>query len=134
MIVKVVLALAIVLTAVLATPTSRLQPRASNFAGYLATYFTNGGTESIHMSVSSDAHMFKPLNGGAAILTSNVGTRGARDPVLVPDARRSRFYVFATDLRMAGTTWDQATKTGSHSLVMWSSPDLKTWSSASLLP
>lgn len=134
MIVKDILALATVLTLVPAHPTSILQPRATDFAGYLATYFVNGGTENIHMSISSDTHNFKPLNGGAAILTSNVGTRGARDPVLVSDASRSKFYIFATDLRIDGTTWGASTKTGSHSLVMWSSSDLKTWSPASLLP
>lgn len=68
------------------------------------------------------------------MLTSTLGTKGLRDPFIIRDPSGSKFYVIATDLKIfGGTTWDAASRTGSLSLAIWESPDLKTWSAQRLV-
>lgn len=110
---------------------SAVERRAAGFAGYVATYFKSDSNEQVYQSVSSDGYNWKPR---PTVLTSTVGTRGARDPVMVTDSARSKFYIIATDLKISSTTWAASTKTGSHSLVMWSSSDMVKWSAPRLLP
>ncbi|KAJ7633967.1 hypothetical protein B0H17DRAFT_1164143 [Mycena rosella] len=62
-------------------------------------------------------------------------TIGLRDPFIIRDPAGGKFYVIATDLRIFGgaVSWDQAGRTGSLSLAIWESADLRTWSAQRLV-
>ncbi|NGO70314.1 glycoside hydrolase family 43 protein [Streptomyces sp. SB3404] len=112
--------------------------RQEAYAGYLFTYFTGEGSadgEQIRLALSdgNDPLRYRELNGGAPVLTSDVGERGVRDPYVIRAPGGDTFYLIATDLRMYGNgDWDQAQRTGSKSLVVWESTDLVHWSDARL--
>jgi sucrose-6-phosphate hydrolase SacC (GH32 family) len=75
------------------------------------------------------------LNSNRPVLTSNVGTRGVRDPSLIRSPDGSKFWIIATDLWVYPRGWnvgDDYTTKGSHGIVVWESSDLKNWSSAAL--
>ncbi|WP_097869636.1 glycoside hydrolase family 43 protein [Streptomyces sp. rh34] len=104
--------------------------------GYLMAHFTgeSANGEQIHFSHSGDGLNWTDLNHGAPVLLSTVGTRGVRDPALIRSPRGDRYWIIATDLRIAsGTSWADAANRGSTSLVVWESADLVTWSPPRLL-
>ena len=109
--------------------------------GFLLAHFREepaGYAERIHFSLSDGDTPLRwmPLWGGAPVLTSTVGTTGVRDPALVRD-RDGRFHILATDLRIYGGDnrgWDQWRRTGSRSLISWSSDDLISWDDARVVP
>lgn len=75
------------------------------------------------------------MKGGNPVLTSTLGTKGLRDPHIIRDPSGSKFYLIATDLKMYGGasgSWDQVQRTGSKSISVWESTDLKTWSAQRL--
>lgn len=72
------------------------------------------------------------------VLSSNVGERGVRDPYICRSPEGDSFYLIATDLSVYtrggwGNNAGQATKTGSHSIVIWESHDLVNWTEARLI-
>lgn len=75
-------------------------------AGYLFVHFIgeqeNG--EQIYFSVSKDGLHWHDLNAGKPILYSETGTCGVRDPFLVRSPLDKKFYLIATDLRIASET------------------------------
>lgn len=92
--------------------------------------------EQIYFSLSkgNDPHSYSRLcldctNATEAILRSNVGTQGVRDPHLVKSQDGSKFYMTATDLRVNSFTGDfnEATRFGSRSIVIWESENLADW-------
>ncbi|MDX3279837.1 family 43 glycosylhydrolase [Streptomyces scabiei] len=105
------------------------------YAGYVFVYFTGEGRpdgERIRFALSrgNDPLRWRELNGGAPVLTSDLGTGGLRDPFLVRAPEGDRFYLIATDLRMHGEPegdWDRVQRTGSTSLMVWESTDLVHW-------
>ncbi|MDX3522717.1 family 43 glycosylhydrolase [Streptomyces scabiei] len=105
------------------------------YAGYVFVYFTGEGSpdgERIRFALSrgNDPLRWRELNGGAPVLTSDLGTGGLRDPFLVRAPQGDRFYLIATDLRMHGEPdgdWDRVQRTGSTSLMVWESTDLVRW-------
>ncbi len=106
------------------------------FTGYLMAHFTgeHAGGEQIHLAHSRDGLRWTDLNNGAPVLLSTVGTRGVRDPALVRSPAGDRYWIIATDLRIAsGVSWDDAANRGSTSLVVWESTDLVNWSAPRLL-
>jgi hypothetical protein len=109
------------------------------YAGYLFSYMLGEGSstgEQVYFALSqgNDPTRWRQLNGGRAVMTSNVGTRGARDPFIVRSPQGDRFYQIATDLRIYGNgNWDAAQRTGSKSIVVWESTDLSTWSAPRLV-
>jgi hypothetical protein len=109
------------------------------YAGYLFSYMTGEGTangEQVYFALSqgNDPTRWRQLNGGQPVLTSNVGTRGARDPFIIRSPQGDRFYQIATDLRIYGNgNWDAAQRTGSKSIVVWESTDLVSWSAPRLV-
>ncbi|MDW5324374.1 RICIN domain-containing protein [Plantactinospora sp. KLBMP9567] len=111
----------------------------TTYAGYLFSYMTGEGSangEQIYFGLSqgNDPVRWRQLNGGQPVLTSNVGTRGARDPFIIRAPQGDRFYQIATDLRIyGGGDWDAAQRTGSKSIVVWESTDLVTWSAPRLV-
>ena len=83
---------------------------------------------------------FKDMNGSTMgnlkpVLKSNVGELGVRDPFMLRSPEGDTFYLIATDLSVyTRGGWNnnagQATKTGSHSIILWESHDLVHWSDA----
>lgn len=106
------------------------------FTGYLMAHFTGEHStgEQIYFAHSRDGLHWTDLNNGAPVLLSTVGTRGVRDPALVRSPAGDRYWIIATDLRIAsGTSWSDAANRGSTSLVVWESTDLVTWSAPRLV-
>ena len=106
------------------------------FTGYLMAHFTgeHANGEQIYFAHSRDGVHWTDLNNGSPVLLSTVGTRGVRDPALVRSPAGDRYWIIATDLRIAsGTSWADAANRGSKSLVVWESTDLVTWSAPRLL-
>jgi hypothetical protein len=106
------------------------------FTGYLMAHFTgeSANGEQIYLAHSGDGLHWTDLNNGAPVLLSTVGTRGVRDPALVRSPAGDRYWIIATDLRIAsGTSWSDAANRGSTSLVVWESGDLVTWSAPRLI-
>lgn len=84
--------------------------------------------EQIHFAVSEDGLHWKDLNGDKPALVSDIGEKGARDPFIVRDEKNHKFYLIATDLRIAaGKGWHVAQYEGSRSLLVWESEDLVNW-------
>ncbi|MEU4743654.1 glycoside hydrolase family 43 protein [Actinosynnema sp. NPDC023658] len=106
------------------------------FTGYLMAHFIGEQAtgEQIYLAHSRDGLHWTDLNNGAPVLLSTVGTRGVRDPALVRSPAGDRYWIIATDLRIAnGTSWSDAANNGSRSLVVWESADLVNWSAPRLL-
>ncbi|GAA3682007.1 hypothetical protein GCM10022267_80910 [Lentzea roselyniae] len=104
---------------------------ADPFTGYLMAHFTGESAtgEQIYLAHSKDGLRWNDLNNGSPVLVSTVGTRGVRDPAIVRSPAGDRYWIIATDLRIAGgTSWSDAAERGSKSLVVWESRDLVNWS------
>ncbi|WP_326553835.1 glycoside hydrolase family 43 protein [Micromonospora sp. NBC_01813] len=113
-------------------PAAALDP----FTGYLMAHFTGESAtgEQIYLAHSTDGLRWTDLNNGSPVLLSTVGTRGVRDPVLLRSPAGDRYWIIATDLRIAsGTSWNDAANRGSTSIVVWESTDLVNWSAPWLL-
>lgn len=108
-----------------------MEKQEKQFAGYLFVYFTgeseNG--EQVYFAVSKDGLHWKDLNGGYPVLSSSLGEKGVRDPFLLRSAEGDKFFLIATDLRIAnGKGWGPAQYEGSRSILVWESEDLMHWS------
>ena len=107
---------------------------------FLLAYFLSEQDEhgeQIRFAVSHGATptSWNVLNEGEPVLVSNVGERGVRDPFLVRDHRTGACHLLATDLRIwPSQDWTRTMRTGSRSIVAWSSADLVAWSSPRLIP
>ena len=87
---------------------------------------------------------FKDMNGSTSsnlkpVLSSDVGERGVRDPFMCRSPEGDTFYLIATDLSVyVRGGWNnnagQATKTGSHSIILWESHDLVNWTHSRQIP
>ncbi len=114
------------------TKASALDP----FAGYLMAHFTGESArgEQIYLAHSTDGLRWSDLNNGGPVLLSTVGTKGVRDPAIVRSPAGDRYWIIATDLRIAsGTSWSDAANRASTSLVVWESRDLVNWSAPRLV-
>lgn len=114
--------------------------------GYLLVHFIEnalGHTERVYMDLSDgdDPRRWIPLKGGEPILSSELGTKGVRDPHIVRNPDTGMWYIVATDLRVMGdgngsgsdTDWHYWSHHGSTDLIVWQSPDLVHWSEARTL-
>ncbi|MEU8076387.1 glycoside hydrolase family 43 protein [Catellatospora citrea] len=104
---------------------------AETYAAYLMAHFTgeSASGEQIYFSASTDGLHWTDLNYSQPVLRSTVGELGVRDPSIVRSPAGDRFFLLATDLRIAsGKGWDAAQHAGSTSLVVWESTDLVIWS------
>ncbi len=99
---------------------------------YLFVHFTGEKLlegEQIYFALSHDGLKFSDLNGGKAVLISDLGTKGVRDPFILKNRIDGNYYIIATDLRInASHSWDDAVHRGSKSMVIWKSSDLVNWS------
>jgi sucrose-6-phosphate hydrolase SacC (GH32 family) len=101
------------------------------YEGYLFVHFTGEGQmgEQVYFSISKDGLYWKDLNQGKPVLISNVGEKGVRDPFIIKSPKENKYYIIATDLRIAsGKGWDAAQLEGSKNIVVWESEDLLHWS------
>lgn len=101
------------------------------FGAYLFVSFTGESEigEQIYFSVSLDGLHWEDLNGGRPVLSSSIGEKGVRDPYILRNCIDNKFYIIATDLRIAnGKGWDIAVNHGSRSIIVWESDDLIQWS------
>lgn len=108
----------------------------NDFVGYLFVYFTGESElgEQVYFSVSKDGLYWEDLNGGKPVLLSGVGERGVRDPFILRSAEGDRYYIIATDLRIAGGKgWSWAVTQASRSVVIWESDNLTDWSKEKLV-
>ncbi len=104
---------------------------ASPQAGYLLVYFTGEGAdgEQIYFAASKDGLHWEDLNDSKPVLRTDLGEKGVRDPAIVRAQGGKKFYILATDLRIAsGKGWDAAMHHGSTSLIIYESTDLVHWS------
>ncbi|MBB2975571.1 beta-xylosidase [Microbacterium endophyticum] len=113
--------------------TVRAAQGADENAAYLFTYFNGEGGpagESVRLAVSegTDALDWHDLKDGAAVLSSDKGTGGVRDPFIIRSAEGDRFYLLATDLNTESVNFAQAQTNGSRYLEIWESTDLVNWS------
>jgi hypothetical protein len=100
-------------------------------SAYLLVHFTgqSGRGEQIYFSASEDGLHWTDLNNSEPVLVSALGDKGVRDPSIVRSPDGKKFYLLATDLRIAnGKSWKAAATQGSTSLVFWESTDLVKWS------
>src|SRR5690625_2302035 len=111
--------------------TVKAQPEAKDFDAYLMTHFTGEHSigEQIYFASSKDGLNWMDLNDNAPVLTSDIGEKGVRDPYIFRSPEGDKFYLIATDLRIAnGKGWGDAQRNASRSLIVWESTDLINWS------
>ncbi|MDQ0062733.1 family 43 glycosylhydrolase [Paenibacillus harenae] len=103
-----------------------------SYSGYLLVHFIGEQPdgEQVYFSYSEDGLHWKDLNAGLPVLRSELGEKGVRDPFLVRSPKEDKFYLIATDLRIAnGKGWAAASAAGSRDMIVWESADLVNWSS-----
>ncbi len=105
-----------------------------DYVGYLFVHFIGNEAAASHeqtyFSISEDGLHWSELNGGNAVLTSNIGESGLRDHFIARAPEGDKYYMIATDLSIyhnAGN-WAGAGGSGSHGIVVWESDDLVNWS------
>ena len=105
-----------------------------DYVGYLFVHFIGNEAAASHeqtyFSISEDGLNWSELNGGNAVLTSNIGESGLRDHFIARAPEGDKYYMIATDLSIyhnAGN-WAGAGGSGSHGIVVWESDDLVNWS------
>ncbi|SFR70294.1 Glycosyl hydrolases family 43 [Agromyces sp. CF514] len=101
---------------------------------YVWAFFTGegAGAERVSLAASkgNDALRWNTLNGGEPIFTSTQGTTGLRDPFIIRSHEGDKFYMLATDLKVAGLAggFTTAQLSGSLAIEVWESTDLVNWS------
>lgn len=106
----------------------------ANEEAYVWAFFTGegDGAERVSLAASrgNDALSWNTLNDGEPLFTSDQGTEGLRDPFIMRSAEGDRFYMLATDLKVAGLAggFDTAQRSGSLYMEVWESNDLVNWS------
>jgi hypothetical protein len=112
--------------------------QATDKVGYFGTFFPFED-EAIYgwLSVGNDPHSWCQLNGpsgNGSLLRSDVGSHGVRDSHLIFSPDGSKYWLIATDLQVNTVQGDfnEATRFGSRSIVVWESSDLATWGPATL--
>ncbi len=101
---------------------------------YVWAFFTGegAGAERVSLAASkgNDALAWNTLNDGEPLFTSELGTEGLRDPFIIRAPEGDRFYMLATDLKVAGLAggFTTAQISGSRYIEVWESDDLVNWS------
>jgi len=128
----------VALLAACSAPGTVAVPRATAAAqpNYLLVHFTSETVdgEQLYFATSQDGYRWTDLNGSKPVLRSTLGDGGVRDPAIVRSPHGDRFWILATDLRIAtGKGWPAAMNRGSTKLVIWESADLVNWSAPRLV-
>lgn len=117
--------------------TVQVQPMPAESAeteAYLWAFFTGegAGAERVSLAASkgNDALAWNTLNDGEPLFTSELGTKGLRDPFIIRSPEGDRFFMIATDLKIDGLPggFRTAQISGSRYIEVWESDDLVTWS------
>ncbi|MFB8146756.1 immunoglobulin-like domain-containing protein [Microbacterium sp. NPDC056003] len=101
---------------------------------YVWAFFTGegAGAERVSLAASkgNDALAWNTLNDGEPLFTSELGTKGLRDPFIIRAPEGDRFYMLATDLKIDGLAggFNTAQISGSRYIEVWESDDLVNWS------
>src|SRR5690625_3235480 len=101
---------------------------------YVWAFFTGEGEGAERVSLAAsrgnDALAWNTLNDGEPVFTSTEGTQGLRDPFIIRAPEADRFFMIATDLKIAGLPGGFATAQtrGSLHIEVWESDDLVNWS------
>lgn len=115
----------------------RIQPLpagADETEAYVWAFFTGegAGAERVSLAASkgNDALAWNTLNDGEPVFSSELGTEGLRDPFIIRAPGGDRFFMLATDLKIAGLPggFGTAQLSGSRYLEVWESDDLVSWS------
>lgn len=117
--------------------TLRVQPLPTgtdDTEAYVWAFFTGegDGAEQVSLAASkgNDALSWNTLNGGKPVFSSSLGTQGLRDPFIIRSKEGDKFFMLATDLKIAGLAggFDTSQKSGSKHIEVWESTDLVNWS------
>jgi beta-xylosidase len=114
-------------------------PTSESYEGYLFSYFIGEGTadgEQVYFGLSegNDPLRYRDLNDNEPVLTSDLGTKGLRDPFIIRSPEGDKFYQIATDLKVYGSwDWDGFQRRGSKSIMVWESTDLVNWTDQRLV-
>ncbi|KAH6639020.1 arabinosidase [Boeremia exigua] len=115
---------------------SHLSTRATNssLTGYLGVFFL-GDAPNVYFytSTGNNALSMTPLNAGNPVIVPTLGSKGVRDPSIIPTPAGDKYFIIGTDLNIGSTTWDIAQRNGSRSIFVWESSDLTTWSAERLV-
>lgn len=112
-------------------------PAEEDDQAYVWAFFTGEGqgAEKISLAASkgNDALDWNTLNNGQPLFTSEFGEKGLRDPFIIRSKDGDKFYMLATDLKIAGRegSFDTAQRNGSKYIEVWKSDDLVNWSKQS---
>ncbi|KAF5546563.1 arabinosidase [Fusarium mexicanum] len=84
-------------------------------------------------SIGNDALNWVAVSDGEAVLSSQFGMRGLRDPSIVRSPEGDNFYLVATDLNVdeayyGWQSWDWAPSGASRYIEVWESDDMSSWS------
>ncbi len=111
-----------------------LQAATGDPEAYVWAFFTGegAGAERISLAASqgNDVLSWNALNDGEPIFASTEGTQGLRDPFIIRAPEGDKFYMLATDLKVAGLPggFTTAQISGSRHIEVWESTDLVNWS------
>jgi hypothetical protein len=100
---------------------------------YVWAYFTGegAGAERVSLAASqgNDALAWNTLNDGEPVFTSTAGTEGLRDPFIVRSHDGDKYFMLATDLKVAGLAggFTTAQISGSTYIEIYESTDLVHW-------
>ena len=94
----------------LAEYSSQVARRADpNLAGYLGVFFLGADPYVyFYLSNGNDPLSFKALNKGSPIIKPTKGTRGVRDPTIIPGGGSEagkKWYIIGTDLDIGKVGW-----------------------------
>jgi len=116
--------LIVVLSTILFSCVNTVKEQTPNDGYYVLCYFRgeyDGMLEqqSVHLAISSNGYDFTPLNDNEPMIEQTLGKKNCRDPFLFK--ANDKYYILATDMD-SKEGW-----LSNHSLVMWESTDLITW-------
>lgn len=103
---------------------------------YLFPHFTSDtqDKESIWFSISRDGLHWIDLGGDEPFLSSHSGSTGIRDPYIIYDEDKKKYFIIATDLKTGPEgDWYAYSHKASKSLLVWESEDLINWSEERLV-
>lgn len=97
---------------------------------YLFVHFTSEQPdgEQVYFAYSDDGMHWQDLNGDKPVFRSAIGEEGVRDPFMIMHPTNGKYYIIATDLRIAaGKGWGVAQHQGSRDIIVWETSDITNW-------